>query len=190
MWVSARIWPEKYSPYGALVYLPNAKELTITKEHKSAMNVPISYREFDVSDCAYQQALDLRESILRIPLGLTLSHKDVENDGQQIQIGAFNQSELIGCIMVAKLENETDTFRIRQMAVKASHRQQGIGQALVLLAENNIKNQNGARIILDARKTALGFYQSMQYQSTSIEFIANTIPHIVMEKRFTNNLSS
>ena len=92
--------------------------------------------------------------------------------------------------MVAKLENETDTFRIRQMAVKASHRQQGIGRALVLLAEKNIKNNNGVRIILDARKTAFGFYQSMQYQPTSIEFIANTIPHIVMEKRFTNNLSS
>jgi predicted GNAT family N-acyltransferase len=181
-WVSARIWPEKYSPYGALVYLPNAKDFTITKEHKSNMNGPISYREFDVSDTAYQQALKLRESILRIPLGLTLSTKDVEWDSQQIHIGAFNQTELIGCIVVAMLENEPSSFRIRQMAVKESYRQKGIGRALVLLAEECIKNNNGTRIVLDARKIALGFYKSLNYTITSDEFIANSIPHLVMEK--------
>ncbi|MFY0642255.1 MAG: GNAT family N-acetyltransferase [Bermanella sp.] len=148
------------------------------------MNGPISYREFDVSDTAYQQALKLRESILRIPLGLTLSSKDVEWDSQQIHIGAFNQTELIGCIVVAMLENEPSSFRIRQMAVKESYRQKGIGRALVLLAEECIKNNNGTRIVLDARKIALGFYKSLNYTITSDEFIANSIPHLVMEKHY------
>lgn len=153
-------------------------------------NGPINYRQFDVTDIAYQQSLKIRESILRQPLGLTLSHKDVEGDAQQIHIGAFEQANLIGCIIVASLDNEPASFRIRQMAVKASHRQQGIGRNLVLMAEQCIQHNHGTRIVLDARKTAIGFYQSLNYQCTSSEFIANTIAHVVMEKKLINNLCS
>jgi predicted GNAT family N-acyltransferase len=148
------------------------------------MSDAIEYANITVPSTVYEAELALRETLLRRPLGLTLSKSDTENEDQQIHIGAFHHGELVGCVLVAPLENKTATFRIRQMAVQENHQGKGIGRELILHAEHAIKLNQGRHIVLDARVSAQGFYQSLQYQGVSDVFVNKTIPHIIMEKHF------
>ncbi|MGR6873235.1 GNAT family N-acetyltransferase [Pseudomonas sp. HK3] len=149
------------------------------------MNDAIQYTSIEYLSGGYQDTLVLRNAILRVPLGLTLSDTDTANEDQQLHIGAFSQNQLIGCVVIAPVKNEVATFRIRQMAISETCQGKGIGKSLLMHAEEVIKNNGGKRIILDARVIAQGFYESLKYTITSDEFIHNTIPHIMMEKRFT-----
>ena len=148
------------------------------------MNNRFEYTPIDLNSAAYQLTLKLREAILRTPLGLTLSKEDTADDHQHIHIGAFNQDQLIGCVIIAPLQNEHGTFRIRQMAINETFQGQGIGRALVLNAEKIVKQQSGKRIVLDARVSAQGFYEALRYTVISEPFIHKTIAHIIMEKQF------
>lgn len=138
----------------------------------------------DANSDSYQLTLKLREAVLRTPLGLTLSKEDTEFDHQHLHIGAFNEGQLIGCVVIAPLKNEQGIFRIRQMAINDECQGQGVGRALVLSAENIVKQQNGKRIVLDARVSAQGFYEALSYTVISEPFIHKTIAHIIMEKQF------
>ena len=149
------------------------------------MHDAIEYTPIEHLSEGYKETLVLRNAILRVPLGLALSDTDTANEDQQIHIGAFNQNHLIGCVVIAPVKHEVATFRIRQMAISETCQGKGIGKSLLMHAEEVIKNNDGKRIILDARVIAQGFYESLKYTITSDEFIHNTIPHITMEKQFT-----
>lgn len=149
------------------------------------MSHTVQYVSINTYSDVYPLTLKLREAVLRAPLGLTLSNEDTEYDHQHIHIGAFNEGQLIGCVVIAPLQNEQGTFRIRQMAIDDAHQGQGIGRALVLIAENIVKQQNGNRILLDARVSAQGFYKALAYKVISEPFIHKSIPHIIMDKYFS-----
>jgi ribosomal protein S18 acetylase RimI-like enzyme len=68
------------------------------------------------------------------------------------------------------------------MAVHTDFQGKNIGRQLIQQAEQAIQQQQGTRIILNARTSALGFYKRLNYQTVSEEFISNTIAHVVMEK--------
>ena len=68
------------------------------------------------------------------------------------------------------------------MAVVSGLQGKGIGKVLLQFAENIARDRGYKKIIMHARKTAVGFYEKLGYKITSNEFEEVTIPHYVMEK--------
>ena len=128
----------------------------------------------------YLQMVNLRNDILRKPLGLTLSNDELECEKNEILIGAFEDDKMLGCCMLVK-EGEKHC-RLRQMAVLNNLQGKGIGRALMTFAENIARDRGYRKISMHARKTALGFYERLGYKVSGEEFSELSIPHYIMEK--------
>ena len=128
----------------------------------------------------YQQMVNMRNEILRKPLGLNFSTDELENEKDEILIGAFEEEKMLGCCMLIKMNNKT--VRLRQMAVMNNLRGKGIGRALMNFAENIARDLGYRTITMHARKTAIGFYEKLGYGVVGEEFYEVTIPHFEMQK--------
>lgn len=129
----------------------------------------------------YRQMVKLRDDILRKPLGLGFTPQELEDEKDNMLIAAFEDDDMLGCCML--VEENSDTVRLRQMAVLNDLQGKGIGRALMGFAENLARDRGYKILSMHARKNAIGFYEKMGYKVASDEFTEVTIPHYVMEKR-------
>jgi N-acetylglutamate synthase-like GNAT family acetyltransferase len=128
----------------------------------------------------YQQMVHLRNEILRKPLGLVFDAEELEREKEDVLMGAFEEDKLLGCCLLTRVDNRT--MRLRQMAVPSGMQGKGIGRALMIFCENVARDMGYKRLIMHARKTALGFYEKLGYNVYGEEFMEVTIPHYIMEK--------
>jgi ribosomal protein S18 acetylase RimI-like enzyme len=131
----------------------------------------------------YQQMVQLRNDVLRKPLGLTFQQDELDKESEDILIGAFEDDKMLGCCML--IETGPGTVRLRQMAVLKNLQGKGIGKALMQFAENIARDRGFKKITMHARKSATGFYEKLGYNVSGHEFEEVTLPHVVMEKRLT-----
>ncbi|HEY1201395.1 MAG TPA: GNAT family N-acetyltransferase, partial [Niastella sp.] len=82
----------------------------------------------------YQQMVQLRNDILRRPLGLQFTPEELEKEKEETLIGAFEEEKMLGCCMLIK--EDPSSVRLRQMAVLNNLQGKGIGRALMQFAEN------------------------------------------------------
>jgi len=129
----------------------------------------------------YQQMIQMRNDILRKPLGLAFSTDELEKEKDEILIGAFEEEKMLGCCMLVR--EDANNCRLRQMAVLNNLQGKGIGRALMNFAENIARDMGYKKIIMHARKTAVGFYEKLGYNAIGEEFLEVTLPHFVMEKK-------
>ncbi|TCZ75038.1 GNAT family N-acetyltransferase [Flaviaesturariibacter aridisoli] len=129
----------------------------------------------------YHQMVQLREVILRQPLGLQFAPDELESEKDNILMAAYEDDHILGCCML--VEEAPDTVRLRQMAVLDDLQGKGIGKALMNFAENIARDRGYKKITMHARKNAQGFYEKMGYRKRGEEFQEITIPHYVMEKQ-------
>ena len=129
----------------------------------------------------YQQMVQLRDDILRKPLGLHFTPEELESEKQNLMMGAFEDDAMLGCCML--VEEEPHTVRLRQMAVINDLQGKGVGTALMNFAENLARDRGYRKITMHARKNAIGFYEKLGYKKVGKEFEEITIPHYVMEKQ-------
>ena len=122
----------------------------------------------------------LRMEILRKPLGLSFSPEELTREKEDILIGAFDDDELLACCLLTKVDNKS--LRLRQMAVQNNLQGKGIGASMMSFAELVARDKGYKKLIMHARKTALGFYEKLGYKMTGKDFIEVTLPHCVMEK--------
>ena len=71
---------------------------------------------------------------------------------------------------------------MRQVAVDAPFQQNGIGKKMVQFCESFATSRNFNKIELNARKSAVPFYLSLDYQIVGDEFLEVNIPHYKMIK--------
>ena len=140
----------------------------------------MALRMIDFGTKEYQQMVHLRFEILRKPLGLQFDREELEREKEDVLIGAFEDDKILGCCLLTKI-NDT-TVRLRQMAVPNNMQGKGMGQALMIFAENIARDYGYKNLIMHARKTAVGFYEKQGYSIKGQEFEEVTIPHIIMEK--------
>ena len=122
----------------------------------------------------------LRNEILRRPLGLQFTPEELEQEKEEILIGAFEEEKMLGCCML--IMEAPNSVRLRQMAVLNNLQGKGIGRALMQFAENIARDRGFQKITMHARKTAVGFYEKLGYNISGQEFEEVTIPHYIMEK--------
>ena len=138
-------------------------------------------KQIDHGTKEYKQMLDLRNEILRKPLGLSFHREELDREKDDILIGAFEEDKMLGCCLLTKIDNKT--VRLRQMAVQNNLQGKGIGATMMNFAENVARDAGYKHMIMHARNTAVGFYEKLGYKVTGKEFIEITIPHMVMEKK-------
>lgn len=137
-------------------------------------------KQINHGSAEYRKMVELRNHILRQPLGLSFTEEELEQEKNEILIAAFDEDEIIGCCILTKF-NEI-TLRLRQMAVLDSVQGTGIGASIVSFAENIARDKGFKYMVMHARDTALGFYEKFGYSSKGDVFIEVNLPHHVMEK--------
>lgn len=140
----------------------------------------MAIRIIDHGSADYQKMVDLRMDILRRPLGLSFSAADLEKEKQDLLIGAFEEDELLACCILTKVAE--DTCKLRQMAVRPKSQGTGLGAAMMNYAEQLAKDAGYKKMVMNARKTAKGFYEKLGYEIEGDEFVEVTLPHFYMQK--------
>ena len=128
----------------------------------------------------YKKMIDLRSRMLRIPLGLTFTETELNNEKDDLLIAAFDEDEMLGCCILTKEDEQT--LRLRQMAVKNNLQGKGIGAAIILFGENLARDKGYKKITMHARNTAIGFYEKFGYKVTGEEFVEVKLLHHSMQK--------
>jgi len=140
----------------------------------------IVIKQIRETSAEFPQVWQLREEILRKPLGLSLKNEDLSDDKQDDIFIAIEGDKVIGCVMMHPLDNKV--IKLRQMAVDEDKQGKGIGKLLVQAAENFAWENDYDKIKLHARQHAQGFYTGMGYSTIGDIFIEVSIPHVAMEK--------
>jgi predicted GNAT family N-acyltransferase len=128
----------------------------------------------------YKMMVELRNEILRKPLGLSFTTDELDREREDILIGAFDDEKILACCLLTKID--ANTCKLRQMAVQNSQQGKGIGATLMNFAENIARDRGYGIMAMHARKSAAGFYEKLGYQVASDEFEEVTIPHYIMHK--------
>lgn len=131
----------------------------------------------------YDEMVQLRLEVLRIPLGLTFTREQLEKEKDDILLGGYIDNKLVGCCVLTP--HDKDTIQLRQMAVRKDIQASGIGRQVLEYAEKVSLQKGYALLIMHARNEALGFYQKSGYEIKGEEFTEVTIPHHHMEKRLS-----
>ncbi|MGB7539141.1 MAG: GNAT family N-acetyltransferase [Anaerolineales bacterium] len=141
----------------------------------------ITNRIITTADPEYEAEKDLRNRVLRLPLGLALSDADIFGEDQQTHLVALDETgTVVGCVLLVFPGD--GTAHIRQMAVDEIYRGRGVGAGLIAFAEKTAHEMGIRKINMHARVVARGFYERLGYRAVSDVFIEVTIPHIGMEK--------
>jgi predicted GNAT family N-acyltransferase len=137
-------------------------------------------KQIDYGSNEYQMMINLRDEVLRKPLGLSFKKEDLEKEKDDILIGSFDDEKLLGCCLLTRVDSQT--VRLRQMAVGRNLQGKGIGESIIRFAETLARDQGYRKMTMHARATAIGFYERCGYTICSEEFEEVTIPHKIMEK--------
>lgn len=137
-------------------------------------------RTIDFGTLEYEKSLELRDLVLRKPLGMSIYNDNLESDAKDILVGAFLKNELVGTLILSKINSEV--LKMRQVAVDQTLKEIGIGRRLVLFSEQLAISLKTHNIELNARKPVIPFYQKLGYEMIGTEFIEVGIPHFKMIK--------
>jgi ribosomal protein S18 acetylase RimI-like enzyme len=152
------------------------------------MSEHMTFRKIAHGAPEYLATAELRNRVLRKPIGLKFSAADVEAEKRYHHLACYRGDALVACLMLDPLGN--GDVRMRQLAVAPELQRQGIGKALVKHAEAWAQNAGYRHMTLHARETAVAFYKGLGYSVIGERFEEVTIPHWTMEKSLTATVSS
>ncbi len=124
--------------------------------------------------------VQLRYELLRKPLGLEFTEEELENEKNDVLLGAFEDSKILACCVLTS--EDPETIRLRQMAVKKNQQGKGIGYSIMNFAERIATDMGYRKLTMHARDTAVGFYKKCGYRVEGNEFTEVGIPHYLMHK--------
>ena len=128
----------------------------------------------------YHEMLALRHKILREPWGMAFSDEDLQREKDDIFIVYREDGHITGCCILTRLSGET--LKLRQMAVDNHRQGKNVGRKIMRFAEQYAVEHGYALIKLNARKTAVMFYEKCGYTVSGEEFLEIGIPHFLMFK--------
>jgi predicted GNAT family N-acyltransferase len=128
---------------------------------------------------AYDEAVKLREGILRKPLGLTFSPEERVAERSHIQIAGFQDQKVVA---TAVLVPEGLHYKMQRVVVEEDLQNLGIGSKILSFCEEYGKDEGMSSIYCHARNSAVRFYLKNGYVGEGNYFNEDTIPHLKMTK--------
>ncbi|OJW52519.1 MAG: hypothetical protein BGO67_06150 [Alphaproteobacteria bacterium 41-28] len=139
----------------------------------------ITFKIIEHGGSEYQNALSLREDILRKPLGFSYTLEEREGDKEHVHIVGFLDGDVCA---TAVLVPEGDKLKMRQVAVQGDHQGKGFASAMLKFCEDYALSNGFMEIYCHTRETAIPFYLKNHYLAEGDLFIETTIPHLKMRK--------
>lgn len=135
----------------------------------------LEFRSIPHDSEAYRLECELRNEVLRRPLGLDLRDDDLTAEAHQWHFGLFNGASLVACVIVMPLTRTE--VKLRQMAVAPAAQGGGLGRLLLERLHAELVRQGCESVVLHARLTAVGFYSKLGYRCEGEDFTEVGIPH-------------
>lgn len=137
----------------------------------------------------YIETVDLRDQVLRRPLGLIFSPEQLGGESGDFHLACYDETEhLLGCLILTPEDDRT--VRMRQVAVRSDLQRGGIGSILVRFSETFAAEQGFRLMTMHARESAVPFYERLGYECYGQRFEEVTIPHWHMRKALGTDLKS
>jgi N-acetylglutamate synthase-like GNAT family acetyltransferase len=139
----------------------------------------IFFASFQSAD--YYKSIELRYSILRKPLGMVYTPEQLASEFDQFHFVAKINQEVVGVIVLQKLEN--NIAKMRQVAIDNKLQRKGVGTKMIDYVENWCKINEVQKITLHARENAIPFYEKLNYYKVGNPFVEVGLNHSEMEKK-------
>ncbi len=143
------------------------------------------FREFAHGSAEYDASVVLRSRVLREPLGLRPAPEERNQEATLRHLGAFEGDRLIACLMLE--DRGEGRVKMRQVAVDFERQRGGTGTGLVKFSEAVAAKAGFSEMVLNARTTAVPFYERLGYETHGDVFTEVTIPHQAMSKRLAGS---
>ena len=142
---------------------------------------------YSVKQITSQQTYAVRQPVLRPGKPIDSCIFDGDDLPQTVHFGVYDSNNLVGIVSVFRVSHphftNTNQYQLRGMAVLPNHQKKGLGDLLLMAAEDYIKQQDAGLIWFNAREVAVGFYSKAGYTVSGELFeIPNVGPHYVMFK--------
>lgn len=142
---------------------------------------------FEYGSREFWQSVELRQRVLREPLGLTLTVRELLAEcAPVVHYGLFElldeqtTAPIIACACALPLADEI--WQIRQVAVVPLYRGRGFGSRVMIGLEEHLRLHGAAGTCLHARRNVQEFYEKLGYKVTGEPFEEIGLPHVRMEK--------
>ena len=135
----------------------------------------MDFLEIEWNSNLYRQEIELRDRLLRAPLGLTFTSEELEEESAEFHFVLVENGEVCACAVIVPVCN--DEVKLRQMAVTEHRQRQGLGTNLIRQIESTLVKRGIQKIQLNAREKAIPFYQRLGYQTAGDPFIEVGITH-------------
>ncbi|ELY78000.1 GNAT family N-acetyltransferase [Natrinema gari] len=103
-----------------------------------------------------------------------------DHDETAVHFVAYDGTEPIGAARLR--ESEAGVGKVERVAVLASHREDGVGRALMDALERRAIDAGFTALKLHSQTQAAGFYRSLGYERHGEAFAEAGIPHVEMRK--------
>lgn len=139
----------------------------------------------DLTSPVYADALMIRRRVFIDGQGVPESLEVDDMEAQARHIVGYQEGEPV---VVARLIDKElgKTYKVQRVAVLADWRQHGFGKQLMLYIEDFALEQDVRSLILNAQNTAIGFYESLDYEIIGDVFLEAGIPHHTMRKTLSD----
>lgn len=141
------------------------------------MNVNFKFVEHGSID--WEKAVQLREEVLRKPLGSVFTVDELEEEKDHFHVAGFIAKELVA---TAVLVPEMQIMKMQRVAVAENHRNTTIGSLMMVFCANFAQAKNVEILYCHARNTAVNFYLKNGYEQIGDYFDEDGIPHLKMQK--------
>ena len=142
----------------------------------------IEIKEFAIGTELYEESLELRNRMLRDPLGMRFCERDLLWEENARFLGAFEDRVMIG--VCAFFPHGKEIVELEHFCVDGSVQKKGVGRLLIGAMEEVCRRDGFAKIVLEARHYAEGFYRKCGYVTVSEPYMHRVVPieHVRMEK--------
>lgn len=122
----------------------------------------------------WHEAVELRRRVLRHPLGMDFSDEELRAESEQLHLVLW-EDRVWACALLVRVDDSH--YKVRQVAVDASRRGQGLGRQIMGFAERLVHMHGGEEIALHARESSVPFYLALGYQVEGEPFTEIGLPH-------------
>jgi predicted GNAT family N-acyltransferase len=138
-------------------------------------------REIAHGSGEYVQACELRDELLRRPIGLSLFDEDLAAEtGFTHLVGVDGGGQVVAYLQLKPLDHEV--MKMQQVVVTTRLQGGGFGKALMEFAEAHCRAAGIEKIVLHARESVVGFYESIGYRCVDEPFVELGIAHRKAQK--------
>jgi predicted GNAT family N-acyltransferase len=131
----------------------------------------------------YQQMVALRYQVLRAPLRLQYTAAQLATEATDIHLAALDAHQnVVATIVLTPHPTLPHTLKMRQVCTLPALQGKGVGSLLVQFCEAMARAQSCTTIQLNARQTAVNFYEKNGYACIGDPFTEIGLPHIKMQK--------